>query len=83
MISIPEDQMEESTGFTVYDAETGEPAEAVDAVRFSVKGAEFVLRDEGQLAVVYCDTWEDVNIETLPRQGKYLIQFGDGKYMRW
>lgn len=82
MISIPDEQMTEYTGFTVYNAETGEPVEAADMVRFSIKGAQWILRDSGELAVLYCDTWEDIAVDTVPRQGKYLIQFGTGEYVR-
>ena len=83
MINISDEQLTDYTGFTVYDAETGEPVEASEMVRFAVKAALWILKDSGELAIVYCDTWEDVNVDTIPKRGKYLIQFGSGKYMRW
>ena len=69
--------------FSVYDAETGEPVEAANEITVKkVRWARFDITDDGQLAVVFVDSWDDFGSEILQRVGKYLVQIGDMK-VRW
>lgn len=75
MFQIPQDQLTEFTGFTVYDAKSGEPA--------PLEYEElFVLDEDGLLLKIYPSS-DKYMYEDVPKEGKYLIQFADGKYMRW
>ena len=66
MIKIPKDQLTEFYGFTVYDAESGEPVDY-----------DFLIDTDGKLC---CMTNAGViDME----KGNFIIQFADGKYMRW
>lgn len=75
MIEIPKDQLKEFNGFTVYDAESGDPV---------TLGYEefFVLDEDGLLFKIYPSS-DKYLYEDVPKEGKYLIQFADGKYLRW
>lgn len=68
-------QLTEFYGFTVYDAESGEPVPL---------GYEefFVLDEDGLLFKIYPSS-DKYLYEDVPKDGKYIIQFADGKYMRW
>ena len=69
--------------FRVYEAESGESVEAIDATSFAGKNARFILTEAGVLAVMYTDAWEDLSMEILPR-GKYLVRFCDEQeFRRW
>lgn len=64
--NIPKEQFTEFHGFTVYDAETGNPVDY-----------DFLIDTDGSLC---CMTNAGV-IEM--EKGYFIIQFADGKYMRW
>lgn len=88
MIQIPENQLiDELCGFTVYDAETGEPVEPEQMATKTVQpfiypslADCYAFTDEGILILMsstgsYC---------YIAKEGKYIIQFADtGKYLRW
>lgn len=75
MLEIPKDQLTKFPGFTVYDAESGEPVPL---------GYEefFVLDEDGLLFKIYPSS-DKYMYEDVPKDGKYIIRFADGKYMRW
>ena len=83
MIKIPKDQLTEFYGFTVYDADSGEPCGGDD---------DFMLNQNGSLYKITDGYWEPnidgekvpcAEVEYVPKTGKYLIQFADGMFMRW
>lgn len=80
----PDKFIDEWCGFTVYDAETGNPVEPKDISEHFDPVDAFVLDTYGVLWVSPWDAedWRTGLIE-VPREGKYLIQFADGRYMRW
>ena len=80
---IADEQMKEFTGFTVYDASTGDPVEAVELADYKSRNGWFAFTESGNLVAFRFDSWWDLEGETVPKEGKYIIQFGDGKYMRW
>lgn len=82
-MNIPEEKTTTFTGFTVYEAATGEPAHVADAVMQPVNGGIFAINENGDLVAIIIDSWHDTEAVTVPRQGIFVIQFGDGKYMRW
>lgn len=65
---IPEGQEVKDFGFTVYDAETGNPI-----------NGDFAITHNGDLIVYLNRMAMHVSVE----KGKYIIQFADGKYMRY
>lgn len=75
MIEIPKDQLTEFHGFTVYDAESGDPV---------TLGYEefFVLDEDGLLFKIYPSS-DKYLYEDVPKDGKYIIQFADGSYMEY
>lgn len=86
MIDIKEEQLiEEWTGFTVYSAETGAKVENLTVSvehcgdDFSISGKpKWTLNEDGELCVVICGKSFVLN-----RYGHFIIQFGNGMYMRW
>ena len=65
----PKMMIDEWSGFTVYDAETGEPIDGT-----------FVFDADGYLFEVY----DDDELYEAEKEGKYIIQFADtGKFLRW
>lgn len=82
---IPKDKfIDEWCGFTVYDAGTGDPVEPKDIYEYFDPIDVFVLDANGTLYVSPWDAedWRTGLIE-VKKEGKYIIQFADGKYMRW
>ena len=86
--NIPKDQLKEFTGFTVYDAETGDKAKS-----YGRDGDDdFMLDQDGGLFQILCDyvdSRDDGNdflgrqVIEVKKEGKYIIQFGDGSYMEY
>ena len=62
-------------GFTVYDAETGEKA--------SLGKDEFFAFDEDGLLFKIYPNNADFTFDDIPKEGKYVISFRNGTYMRW
>lgn len=87
MIELKPTDLTEWDGFDVYDAETGEnlsPSEVAEKTfpghrYFSLMAAGFLLTWEGLLFL----SIEDGRHAYIPKEEKYLLQFSDGKYMRW
>lgn len=71
---IDVNKLPEFSGFTVYDAETGEPIQP-DAKVDGVETVMHVLAEDGTLYIANCAC------EGLPK-GKYIIQI-NGDYYRW
>jgi len=74
MVQLDKEQMiSEWPGFTVYDAETGENLSDYQL---------YLLDPEGNLVkTVY--NGNSVVLVRPRKTGKYLVQFGNGKYLRW
>lgn len=68
-----ENSISEWPGFTVYDAESGE--------NLSDKQL-YLLDPEGQLVKAVFNGNSVVLVRPM-KKGKYIIQFGSGKYMVW
>ena len=67
--NIPEGQEVKDFGFTVYDAETGDPI-----------NGDFTITHNGELVVYLSRIGLHVSVE----KGKYIIQFfPSGMYMRY
>ena len=87
MIELKPEDMTEWTGFDVYDAETGDnlsPSEVAERIfpedrYYSLMADGFLFTWEGFLYL----SLEDGRHVYIPKEEKYLIQFSDGKYMRW
>ena len=62
-------------GFTVYDGKTGEKVQ-LDEYEF------FVLDEDGLLLKLYPNN-ADLTFDDVQKEGKYVISFRDGTYMRW
>lgn len=62
-------------GFSVYDAETGEKVKLG-------KHEFFVLDEDGLLLKSYPNN-ADFTFDDVPKEGKYVISFRDGTYIRW
>lgn len=67
-------------GFTVYDAETGERVYADGVIEDEAVIDGFWLSEDGELFV---DGVCGGEIFDVPKEGKYVISFRDGTYMRW
>ena len=78
--NIPKEQSTEFTGFKVYDAESGDLVNAEDVFPDEAVTYGFFLSEDGELCV---DGICGGEMFEVPKQGKYIIQFADGKYMRW
>lgn len=65
---IPDGHEVKDFGFTVYDAETGDPI-----------NRDFAITHYGELIVYLNEMAMHVSVE----KGKYIIQFSDGHYMRY
>ena len=86
MFQIPKNQLiDEWCGFTVYDAEDGHKLDYGDYMDFDHGNGlrlgvdpMFLLSDDGGLKV-----HNNCFIEDIPKEGKYIIQYGDGRYQRW
>lgn len=68
-----ENSISEWPGFTVYDAESGE--------NLSDKQL-YLLDPEGQLVKAVFNGNSVVLVRPM-KKGKYIIQFGSGKFMKW
>lgn len=68
-----DNSISEWPGFTVYDAESGE--------NLSDKQL-YLLDPEGQLVKVVYNGSSVVLVRPM-KKGRYIIQFGSGKYMVW
>ena len=88
MVEVPKDQLKEFAGFTVYDAETGEKAKSYDGNGDD----DFMLDQDGRMFQILCDyvdSRDDGNdflgrqVIEVKKEGKYIIQFGDGSYMEY
>lgn len=89
MIELKQSEtIDEWCGFTVYDAKTGEP---IDLAGSHPEDA-FVIDQNGVLYAIedgWIRHWDSVDgkecreVAAVPKEGKYIIQFADGKYMRW
>lgn len=80
---IPDGQEVKDFGFTVYDVQSGDQVDRekiADELDFDTRLVDnFVLTEDGFLYITdSCGYWY-----TVPRQGKYIIQFADGRYMRY
>ena len=74
MMDIEKEHMiSEWPGFTVYDAETGE--------NLSDKQL-YLLDSEGQLVKAVYNGSSVVLVRPM-KKGRYIIQFGSGKFMKW
>lgn len=85
MVEFTEKQQEidEFPGFTVYDAETGEPVNVADAVMQPDAIGMFAINENGKLIAIYVDGWHDTESVVIQKLGNYIIQFGDGQKFRW
>ena len=85
MVEFAEKQqeMDEFPGFTVYDAETGEPASVADAVMNPEAVGLFAINENGKLIAIYVDGWHDTESVVVQKLGNYIIQFGSGEKFRW
>ena len=72
---IDVNKLPEFPGFTVYDAETGEPIQP-DTKVDDVETVMHILAEDGTLYIANCAC------EGLPK-GKYIIQMDDGTFYRW
>lgn len=73
---IPQDQfIDEWCGFTVYDAETGE--------RLDWETDFYCLDNDGDLINLIMIENGCYSDAVVPKEGKYIIQFATGEYMRW
>lgn len=78
---IPSDKfIDEWCGFTVYDAESGDPVNAEDIFPDEAVSDGFFLSEDGELLIDGVCGGEMFDV---PKDGKYIVQFADGKYMRW
>ena len=73
----------EETGFNVVDAVTGKLVDAIDAIQWAACWATFALSEEGQLLVIYSDSWYEHETEYIPREGRYMIRFVNGREVSW
>lgn len=78
--NIPKEQFTEFHVFTVYDAVTGDPVSEEDVFPDEAVLKGFFLSEDGELLI---DGVCGGEMFAVPREGKYLIQFADGRYMRW
>ena len=71
MFKIPDGQEVTDFGFTVYDAKTGN--------KIQKEGNLFLLSEKGGLYEA------DLHYggRNIKEEGKYIIQFSDGRYMRY
>lgn len=85
MVEFAEKQqeMDEIRGFTVYDAESGEPANVADAVMQPDAIGMFAINENGKLIAIYVDGWHDTESVVVQKLGNYIIQFGSGEKFRW
>lgn len=89
MFKIPEGADVKDFGYTVYHAENGERAKPTDIKLSSGKTLfgnldEFILDDHGVLGVCPYDAedWRTGFVD-VKKEDKYIIQFSDGRYMRY
>lgn len=84
-IELPQEEMIEFDGFDVYDAETGDN---LDPSTVAEREYGIIV---SQLADGFCLDWDGalwITLETgamnsIPKEGRYLVQINGGKYMRW
>lgn len=61
--------------FTVYDAESGDPIPTSDE-------SFFLFDQDGKLVFAQaddCGYW----LDEIKKEGRYIVQFGNGTYLRW
>lgn len=89
---LPKDEfIDEWCGFTVYDAETGDPVinpfyhPLIEGFGYDDYNgnSEFALTNNGQLIFLYMHSDRYIEANDVEKKGLFLIQFADGKYMRW
>ena len=78
--NIPKEQFTEFHGFTVCSVKTGDLVSEEDVFPDEAVLKGFFLSEDGELFV---DGACGGEMFAVPREGKYLIQFADGRYMRW
>ncbi len=91
---IDVNKLTEFPGFTVYDAETGERVEPHDGMSIycrdlllknpiSLSGREmiFALDEDGALCIVSKE--QACQAYRVSKEGKYIIQLGNGDYYKW
>lgn len=68
--NIPDGQEVKDFGFAVYMADTGKPYDDMSGRWGRIEGID----PDGNLFNECCN---------IPKEGKYIIQFEDGRYMRY
>lgn len=83
------DKLPEFPGFTVYDRETGEPVKPTDiklsnGMTLFCYGDKFGFDEDGTLGVIPLDAegWR-TGLVDVKKEGKYIIQLGNGEYYKW
>lgn len=88
------DKLPEFEGFTVYDRETGEPVEPHDGmsiycgdlllkdpISYSSSKMVFALDEDGALCITPKE--QAYQAYRVSKEGKYIIQLGNGEYYKW
>lgn len=89
---IDANKLPEFPGFSVYDIETGEKVEPHDGMSIyygdlllknPISGREviFALDEDGALCIVPKE--QAYQAYRVSKEGKYIIQLGNGEYYRW
>ena len=83
MFEIPDESEVKDFGFTVYDAETGDPVTTI--FPGNILGfACWVIAENGYLYKLWMQSGSRVmRFDYIEKEGKYIIQFSDGRYMRY
>lgn len=83
------DKLPEFEGFTVYDRETGEQVKPTDIKLSNGRtlycfGDKFGFDEDGTFGVIPLDAedWRTGMID-VKKEGKYIIQLGNGEYYKW
>lgn len=74
MFKIPDGQEVTDFGFTVYDAESGRRAD--------IETTSYVIDNMGTLYDGY-SAYDGLADMKIPKEGKYVVRFADGRYMRY
>lgn len=62
---------------------SGEIVHPVDLIVEKVATAYFAFDDCGGLWVMYIDMWHDMASVSIPKQGRYRVEFSDGRSLIW
>ena len=83
MFEIPDKAEVKDFGFTVYDAETGDSV--TTTFPDNIPGFVFwVIAENGCLYKLWMQSGSRVmRFDYFEKEGKYIIQFSDGRYMRY